>query len=79
MYNAHIHTTVSSKPDGSRVYPIYPNYPSTEGGDPLSSLLPLCADVPARECPDCDQPEELTPSGLWMACRACHPGSFVRD
>jgi hypothetical protein len=69
----------SSGPSGNGIYPIYPNYPSTEGGDPLSSLLPLAAPVPPRTCPDCDQEEELTPSGLWMACRACHPGSFERD
>lgn len=64
---------------GIRIYPLYPNYPPTDGVDPLTSLVPLLPEVPPRLCPDCDQEEELTPSGLWYACRACTPGTFVRD
>jgi hypothetical protein len=59
-----------------RAYSLYPNYPTTEGADPLASLLPLAADVPAPECPDCDQPEELVPGAHWFACPRCHPGTF---
>jgi hypothetical protein len=58
----------SATPLSTRVYEWQP----LTGADPLSSLLPLCAPVPARECPDDDQPEELTPDGLTYACRTCH-------
>jgi hypothetical protein len=61
---------------GVAIYPAYPNYPSTEGADPLSSLLPLVAPVPARICPDCDNEEELVPGTHWLACPVCHPGTF---
>jgi hypothetical protein len=69
----------SESASGSTVrnYPTYPNYPATEGADPLTLLLPLCIEVPARICPDCDQPEELTPSGFYFACRTCTPGTFA--
>lgn len=56
------HTTQSTRPPAA---------------DPLAVLVPLLHPAPVRECPDCEQPEELTPSGLWMACRACHPASFA--
>jgi hypothetical protein len=60
----------------ARAYSLYPHYPTTEGADPLASLLPLAVDVPAPECPDCDQPEELVPGAHWFACPRCHPGTF---
>jgi hypothetical protein len=70
----------SSGAEGVLVYPLYPIYPPADppesGADPLASLLPLCAPVPDRLCPDCDAVEELTPSGLWLACRSCHPHTF---
>jgi hypothetical protein len=80
-YPYNVYTPIESSPEGTgtRIYPLYPNYPSTDGADPLSSLLPLCIDVPARICPDCEQPEELTPSGLWYACPRCTPRTFIRD
>lgn len=60
------------------IYPMYPYYPSTEGADPLAHLLDHCVEVAPRVCPDCEQPEELTPSGLWAACPRCTPQSFQR-
>lgn len=61
----------------ARVYPHYPNYPAVAGSDPLATLLPLTSPVPARVCPDCDNEEELTPSGFWYGCRSCHPLTFA--
>lgn len=66
----------NAKEKGKPMYPMYPNYPSDEGS-PLATLLPLLPAVPPRICPDCDGEEKLTPSGLWMACPACHPTSFA--
>jgi hypothetical protein len=61
-----------------RLYPSYPPDGSDDSSsDPLESLLPLLPPVPARECPDCDQEEELTPSGFIYSCRACTPGAFA--
>jgi hypothetical protein len=60
----------------SRSYPAYPSYPPADA-DPLGPLLHLCADVPPRICPDCDAEEELTLSGFLLACRSCHPNTFV--
>ncbi len=67
---------MNAAPSAEVNYPIYPNYPSDEG-DPLATLLPLLPPTPDRICPDCDRVEELTPSGLWMACPRCHPASFT--
>jgi hypothetical protein len=66
----------SPNAESVRAYSLYPNYPTTEGADPLASLLPLAVDVPAPECPDCDQPEDLVPGAHWFACPRCHPGTF---
>lgn len=57
-------------------YPIYPNYPATDG-DPLAHLLPLAMQVASPVCPDCDQPEEMVPGAHWYACPRCHPGAGV--
>ena len=69
--------TTFSEVTAARVYPTYPNYPSTEGADPLAGLLALTSPVPARICPDCDNEEELTPSGFYFACRSCTPATFL--
>ena len=80
----HIHDIYKEKSvgTGTRVYPVYPNYPPAEvpgeaGADPLASLLPLCEPAQPRVCPDCDGPETLTPSGFWYACERCAPLTFT--
>jgi len=76
-YTTRIGTTISSSATAVPTYPLYPNYPSTAGSDPLAHLFDQTVEVPARLCPDCDRPEEITPSGFWMACRTCNPETFT--
>jgi hypothetical protein len=65
-----------SPPRLAPVLPLYPRYPSTDGADPLASLLDLAEQVPAPRCLDCDAEEELVPGSFWFACRACTPATF---
>jgi hypothetical protein len=70
---------VDEKSEGTapRYYPTYPNYPSTDGADPLAVLLPLASPAPVRVCPDCDGVEELTPDGFTFGCPSCHEAMFA--
>jgi hypothetical protein len=45
----------------------------------IDDLLSGAVPASPEPCPDCDQPKELVPPGLfWYACRGCHPDTFAR-
>lgn len=58
------------------MYPMYPKYPPVDLTELFAVVRAGAVTVPPPTCPDCDVPEELTPSGFWYACRVCHPATF---